>query len=386
MKKLFKLLLAIVVAGASVKALASDVSPSIPKMNGMVVSSSSGSVTTGLWTLPSAQGEAWSLNFEMSPGYAAFYAGVLYDNVYYATRCNAEYGSPIIYVDAYSMEDGKKLWTNYPKLTALPYDLTYNPYDGKIYGLFSNAANTGMVLATISYDKSGETVTPIKEMDGVWVAIAAAPSGQLYGIQSDVEGSGTSVKVKSSSLYKIDRLTGDAVLIGETGQLPLLTGSATIEARSGRMFWTVGPDASTSYLCEVDLTTGVATKVMDFDQRQQDVGLYVPAPLAEDDAPAAVTDVVAAFDGGSLSGSLQFKAPSTLFDGTPASGALTYTVLKNGREVATGGTSFGETVNADITVAERGYYQFTVSVANDKGSSPKVAVDRFVGFGVPQAP
>ena len=78
MKKLFKLLLAIVVAGASVKALASDVSPSIPKMNGMVVSSSSGSVTTGLWTLPSAQGEAWSLNFEMSPGYAAFYAGDVY--------------------------------------------------------------------------------------------------------------------------------------------------------------------------------------------------------------------------------------------------------------------------------------------------------------------
>lgn len=386
MRKLFLLLLTIFVAGASVKAMASDVSPGIPKMNGMVVSSSSGSVTPGLWTLPSADGEAWSMNFEMNPGYATFYSGVLYDDVYYATRCNAQYGSPIIYVDAYSMEDGKKLWTNYPKLTALPYDLAYNPYDGKIYGFFSNATNTGMVLATISYDKSGETVTPIKEMDGVWVAIAAAPSGQLYGIQSDVEGSGTSVKVNSSSLYKIDRLTGEATLIGGTGQLPLLTGSATIEARSGRMFWTVSPDASSSYLCEVNLNTGAATKVLDFDDCKQVVGLYAPAPPAEDDAPAEVTDAVAAFNGGSLSGKLQFKAPSTLYNGTPASGVLTYTVLLNGNEFAKGETSFGSTVSTDVTVAERGNYEFTISVANDKGPSPKVVVGRFIGFGVPLAP
>lgn len=385
MRKLFLLLLTIFVAGASVKATASDTPPSIPKMNGMVVGSSSGSVVTGLWSLPSAAGEAWSMNIAMDPGYATFYGGILCDNVYYATRCSAQYGT-IVYVDAYSMEDGRKLWTNYPKLTALPYDLTYNPYDGKIYGLFSNSSNTGMVLGTISYDKSGETVIPIKELDGTWVAIAAAPSGQLYGIQSDVEIMGTLVKVNSSSLYKIDRLTGETTLIGGTGQLPLLTGSATIDARSGRMFWTVAPNDKSSYLCEVDLTTGAATKVMDFDDCRQVVGLYVPTPPAEDDAPAEVTDVVASFDGGSLSGSLQFKAPSALYDGTPASGALTYTVLLNGNELTKGETSFGAAVSTDVTVAERGNYEFTISVANDKGPSPKVAVKRFIGFGVPLAP
>ena len=66
-----------------------------------------------------------------------------------------------------------------------------------------------MVLATISYDKAGETVTPIREMEGNWIAIAAAPSGQLYGISSDLDIQGTSVKVNSSSLHKIDRLTGE---------------------------------------------------------------------------------------------------------------------------------------------------------------------------------
>ena len=385
MKRLFKLLLTLCVLGASVKTMASDVSSAIPKMNGMVVSSTSGTVTPGLWALPSSPDEAWSMNFEMPPGYASFYGGVLYNNVYYATRVNAQYGI-VVYVDAYSMEDGTKLWTNYPDLTALPYDLTLNPYDGKIYGFFSNKKNTGMVLATITYGQSGETVTPIKEMEGVWVAIAADASGQLYGISSDVEIVGTSVKVNSSSLHKIDRLTGETTLIGETGQLPLITGSATIDARSGRMFWTVGPGDEQTFLCEVDLTTGVATRVLDFDQGQQVVGLYVPTPPAEDDAPAEVTDVVTTFDGGSLSGSLQFKAPRTLYDGTPASGPLTYTVLLNGIEQATGETSYGATVSTDVTVPERGNYEFMVSVANDKGSSPKVSVDRFIGFGTPMAP
>lgn len=49
MKRLFKLLLTLCVLGASVKTMASDVSSAIPKMNGMVVSSTSGTVTPGLW-------------------------------------------------------------------------------------------------------------------------------------------------------------------------------------------------------------------------------------------------------------------------------------------------------------------------------------------------
>lgn len=384
MKKLVTMLAALYAAGISIPSLAADTSTTVPQMKGMVISSQDETLT-GLWTLPVTAGGTWQMDIAMDPGYASFYNGVMYGDVYYATRCNAQYGT-IVYVDAYSMTDGAKLWTNYPKLTALPYDLTLNPYDDKIYGFFSNEKNTGMVLATITYDKAGETVTPIREMEGNWIAIAAAPSGQLYGISSDVDIQGTSVKVNSSSLHKIDRLTGETTLVGETGQLPLITGSATIDARSGRMFWTVGPDDSQSYLCEVDLNTGKATKLMDFTAGRQVVGLYVPTPPAEDDAPAAVTGAEASFDGGSLNGYVSFTAPSSLYDGTEASGEISYTILCNGSEAAKGTTSFGADTKAEITVAERGKYTFTIFVANDKGSSPKVTVDKFVGFGTPIAP
>lgn len=384
MTKFFTFVAALFAAGISIPSLAAETPPAIPQMKGMVVSSANSDLT-GLWTLPTSSDGEWTMDIAMDPGYATFYGGILSGDTYYATRCNAQYGT-IVYVDAYSMEDGKKLWTNYPKLTALPYDLAYNPYDDKIYGFFSNDKNTGMVFGSISYDQSGETVTPIKEMDGNWIAIAAAPSGEMYAISSDVLIVGISATVKSSSLHKIDRLTGETTLIGETGQLPLLTGSATIDPRSGRMFWTVGPGDNSTFLCEVDLNTGVATKVMDFAGREQVVGLYVPTPPAEDDAPAAVTDLAATFDGGSLAGTLSFNVPGTLYDGTPASGNLTYTILSNGVGIKTGETSFGASVTADVTVSGRGNYEFTVSVANDKGSSPKVTLKKFVGFGIPEAP
>ncbi|WP_295730529.1 choice-of-anchor J domain-containing protein [uncultured Muribaculum sp.] len=385
MKKLVTMFAALYVAGISIPSVAADTSPTVPQMKGLVVSSID-ETPTGLYTLPTVESGAWKMDIAIDPGYATFYSGVFHGDVYYTTRCNAQYGSPIIYVDAFSTIDGSRLWSNYPKLTALSYDLTVNPYDDKIYGFFSNEKNTGMVFGTITYEKSGETVTPIKEMEGNWIAIAAAPSGQLYAISSDVEVEGTMVKVNSSSLHKIDRVTGETSLIGETGQLPLVTGSATIDARTGRMFWTVGPDGVNTYLCEVDLATGKATRLMNFTSGRQVVGLYVPAPPAEDDAPAEVTDAKVLFEGGSLSGSIDFTAPTTLYDGTSASGQLTYTILCNGKEAASGSTSFGASVSAEVSVAERGNYNFVIFVSNDKGASPKANIDRFIGFGIPASP
>ena len=121
MKKLVTMLAAIYAAGISIPSLAADTSTTVPQMKGMVISSQDETLT-GLWTLPVTATGTWQMDIAMDPGYASFYNGVMYGDVYYATRCNAQYGT-IVYVDAYSMTDGTKLWTNYPKLTALPYEI-----------------------------------------------------------------------------------------------------------------------------------------------------------------------------------------------------------------------------------------------------------------------
>lgn len=358
----------------------------VPQMNGLVVSSSDNS-RTGLWALPTNAGGQWKSLIEIDPEYASFYNGIEKDNIYYTTRCNAQYGSPITYVDAYDIESGEHLWTNYPYASCLPYDLAHNPYNDIIYGFFYNKKKTGMAFGTIEYNTAGETFTHIKDMEGYWVAIAAAPTGELYAISADIETvSATEVIVHSSTLHKIDPATGETTAIGETGQKPLLIGSATIDKRSGRMFWSVGPDADTSFLCEVDLTTGQATKVMDFEGTRQVAGLYVVTPPAEDDAPAAVLNASVSFDGGSLSGSVNFTAPETFYGGTPAVGSVAYTIIANGAELAKGTTTYGATVKEKVQLPERGKYTFSIFLTNDDGQSPKVTVEKFVGYGTPASP
>lgn len=383
-----KILTSLAVLATALTLPTASASAEVPQMYGMVVSSDN-YTQPGLWSLPVESGGDWNMLFQLQTGTATVYSGVLNEseNIYYVTRCDAQYGTALVYLDAYSVETGTKLWTNYPNLTFLPYDLTYNPYDGRIYGLFSNSTNSGMVLATVTYGNQSSTLSPICNMEGNWVAIAADASGQLYGIASEISGmNGVMPIVESSTLYKIDRLTGETTPVGVTGQKPLMTGSATIDQRTGRMFWTVMPTTDSSYLCEVDLATGAATKVFDFDNTRQITGMYSLTPAAENDAPAEVTDASAAFEGGSLSGRISFTCPTTLFDGTPATGDLTYSIITDGVEIAAGNTSYGASENVDVTVADRGQHTFVITVSNENGPSPKVNVEKFVGFGVPAAP
>lgn len=365
-----------------------SVQAAVPQLNGMVVSSADGMAPTGLYELPTEPDGNWNMMFAVDASTTAIYSGVMLSDVYYVSRVNAQYGT-LVYLDAFDLTTQTKLWTNYlSSAEYLAYDLAYNPADGLVYGLFSNKANTGIRLCTVTYANQGTKFNVIKELDGYWVALASDADGQLYAIRTETSEvtPGAVPEVLSSSLYKLDRHTGEATLVGETGQKPLLSGSATIETRSGRMFWTVAPDVNTSYLCEVDLSTGQATKLYDFEGGRQIVGLYAPVPLAEDNAPAVVSDASVSFPGGALDGTVTFTAPTTLFDGTPAAGALTYTVTYDGETVASGATSFGATENVAVSVSERGSYTYMVRVANEAGMSPNVEVTGFAGPGTPAAP
>lgn len=49
---------------------------------------------------------------------------------------------------------------------------------------------------------------------------------------------------------------------------------------------------------------------------------------------------------------MKFKAPTTLFDGSAATGAITYSVLANGEAVGSGNTTFGAEVSVPVTLAQ----------------------------------
>ncbi len=101
-----------------------------------------------------------------------------------------------------------------------------------------------------------------------------------------------------------------------------------------------------------------------------------------------MTGASADFTGGSLSGTVSFTAPSTYFDGTPASGgAITARVTANGNPVASKNVTFGQRVTMDVTLPAAGLYNFDITVENAEGVSPKTTIaDVFVGNGTPAAP
>lgn len=390
MKKTFLALTA--AAAVCLGAMPVKAAEPIPQLYGLTVSfNEDAEIFPGLWALPKEAGGGWNMKFYMNPANCTFYSGVPYEDVYYATRCTTSYGTVLTYVVAFAMDSDPEAgwgdWVNTHDATYLPFDLTYNPYDHRIYGFFSNAKADGVVLATAEYEHNNNSkIHPIKNMDGSWVALAAAADGTLYGIAATADTSAGDPVVTGSTLYKVDRLTGDITRIGDTGQKPLLTGSATIDPRSGRMFWTVSPSASESYLCEVDLATGAATKLYDFSDSRHVVGLYADVPVAEAKAPAAITDATATSAGGSLEGTVSFTAPATCFDGSAATGTLTYRVFDNGRLLAEGTAATGAEVSAPVTFDANGAHNLVVYTLNAAGSSPKTHVAVFAGYGVPAAP
>lgn len=314
--------------------------------------------------------------------------GVEIDGIYYAVRYSSFLGFVFVTIEAYDIEDGSLIASSEGNIDNIYLGgMTKDPTSGIVYAIGYNAAGNGLQLSTVEVNEDATMVTtPIADLEGNWNSIACDAQGQLYAISYVGQSVNDSFEVLSSSLCKLDKNTGNVTVVGETGQLPQYLSSSTIDHKSGRMFWNVCTPDDAGYMCEVNLETGVATTLFQLQYNDEIMGMYVPAPAAEDGAPAAVTGLTVNFVDGSLTGNISFTAPETLFDGTVASGELTYKVLANGELVAEGNTSYGAEVSENITLSAPAKYKFVVSVANEVGEGPKSKVSCFVGNGVPAAP
>lgn len=104
----------------------------------------------------------------------------------------------------------------------------------------------------------------------------------------------TGEAISGSALCKIDKTTAAVTRIGDTGKVPTYLSSATIDTKTGRMFWNVRSGRN-RILCEVNLTTGAATDLCTLEANDEIMGMYVPQPAAANGAPAIATDLAAEF-------------------------------------------------------------------------------------------
>lgn len=366
------------------KSVAAAAAGRLPVMAGSVTTAESwpyDNPPIGMYSLPGAPGESFKL---LGEGPDATGGGVAIDGKYYCVNYYTLGGYAIANVYCYDMETWQQLSKGDGQTGLIATDVALDPTTGTVYGFFYNDDMTGYEFGTVNYESYIRTM--ICPLTRTMVAIAIDADGTIYGIDREMERDNDGIpRTKSASLYKVDRETGDLTLIGKTGQYPYYVSPATIDPATGRMFWAVSTSDG-SYLCEVDKTTGAAKQIMQFPDNEEVSGLYVEAPAAVAGAPAAVENLEAVFPEGRLNGRVSFRAPVTTFSGDPMSGALTYTVTVNGAEAATGSTTAGATVNAEVTVEAAGRYDVAAYVTNSTGDGPKNKMKVFIGHGVPSMP
>lgn len=342
-----------------------------------------GELDYGLYNLPtSASG---SLEF-VSPCEGTF-GGVLVDGVYYSSYYLSFWGMALVYVYGTDIETGELVLQYQPSgssagLEYVAMSQSLNPVDGKVYSYGLTPDGYSYMFSTTEYGDNSVEVTPVCYTDQSVGAIAFDPKGTLYAIVYDVDENSEQT-VSNTRLCTVDLTTGEMTEVGPTGMDSEYSCDATIDPKSGRMMWTCYPADDSANLCEVDLTTGAATVVYQFPNGEGVIGLVSPVPAAEDGAPAQVEDFAVDFADGSLEGTVSFTAPTTTYTGDPLTGALTYHVLINGTEVATGSTTAGAAVSAAVTAPESAESKVEAYVSNAVGDGPKAKTTLYIGQDLP---
>lgn len=317
----------------------------------------------------------------------ALYGGVRVGNMYYTTNYDEYYGSIYVTVYGWDLETGNRTgYANGETNCAAPAGVVYDPTTEMCYGITFNDDATALQLTRLQYTNSSVTATPVAALPGTWNSLVVDAQGQLFGIRTETAVVDGKLVATGSTLNKIDKETAAITPVGPTGKAPQYMSSATIDLKTGRMFWNVMEEGKGSVLCEVDLATGTATDLFAYTKNDEVMGMYVPAPEAEDGAPAAPENLTVSFPEGSMSGTVSFDIPSLCYDGSAAQGDVTYTVTAKGATVASGTAAVGSHVDAPVTVSEIGDCEFIVFTANSVGDSPKVKSTVFVGHGVPRNP
>ncbi|MBD5250484.1 MAG: hypothetical protein HDS56_04845 [Barnesiella sp.] len=354
---------------------------------GGVIWSDDESMGYGLYKIPTADNQSFDL---IVSGANGEYGGVLLDDTYYTCEVTDFLGiyTFINYV-GYDITTGEEVYNQ--SYTYQTYSMTYDETTSKVYGLATVEGSYALVKITfdeseVQFEEVGQIGKPANlTSDNYYMVftIACSPTGELYAIAADIDNN---ENVVGSYLYQVDKTTAAFTLIGSTGQLPYYYSDGTFDTVTGKFYWTLSPNDDTGWLCEVNTTTGAATRVYQFPNCEEVCGVVSPRPSASANAPSAVENVKIEFTDNALTGTVSFTAPSTLYDGSAASGEVTYTVLANNENVATGTTEFGAATSAEVTL-ESGLYTFEVYVSNAAGDGPKTKIKNiYVGNDTPAAP
>lgn len=318
---------------------------------------------------------------------SSYYGGALNGNLFYA--CHD--GRFVDYWDTDSDPHGHKIQA---------YDIeTWQPSGSEIYLEDYRASDLAIDPATglgYAYCDYGSMMYRLYEIDlaagteknlmggtsmfsGVGKALAFDSEGRLWGV------------TKEGKLGVIDRSTGlndERFDLGISGADNQHGWTASFDPDSGYLIFICNLASGSSHVStvyQVDINTGAKTALAEFPGKCI-TSMFITSVPVEDKAPGEPTDLTAAFEGGSLSGTVSFKMPAALHDGSAASGTATWTVSEGDTQLGTGTAAYGADVNADVTLGAGGKKTITVKASNETGAGKAARLSLWAGPDYPKSP
>ena len=251
-------------------------------------------------------------------------------------------------------------------------DGDYDASTGNLYAIMYSDNLQSQVFGTVDYATNSRKI--ICNLDSNFLAFAVSPLGQCYAIRAD------------GMLVQIDKTNGKQTNVGSTGIQPMYLQSAAFDPKTGKMYWAACVSAGDNALYEVNTSTGAVTLVKTFKNKEEFVGLYIPAPLADEDAPAAPSNLTATYAQDHLDGYVRFRMPKKSYSGDALEGELGYKIFFNDVLMAEGTATAGSMVTDSVTVETAGMYVIRVCAVNEAGEGVKPKLEKYIGADAPTAP
>lgn len=171
------------------------------------------------------------------------------------------------------------------------------------------------------------------------------------------------------------------VSIGDTGVAPITSGSLARHPQTGELYWAVN-----GALYKLNMSTGQATQIVAWPDKQELVSLEFVEEVNRN-APHPAENLQAVFENGSLSGEITFTAPASNLNGQQGA-SLTYTVTDTsaGTVMTTGSCTYGQQVQAPVTVTADGPYNFEVTMFADDIAGEPASLSVYIGKDAPARP
>ena len=269
-------------------------------------------------------------------------------------------------------------WADPEDFGARVLDMTYDYTTHKMYATTFSAGSARLVEVDLATGAFKE----ICQLESSCGPLAVNSRGEFYTLTS------------AGVLNKIDPASGklEEVIDPQLGGV-LSNQSLEFDRTDGDLLYWVATTSTMSdknaQLIRFDLSTPATPMVKPFGKVGEKAllqALFIPFAQGGNEAPAAVSDLVAEADVNSaLVATVQWKNPAKTFSGKPLSALSSVKLYRNGVEIHSFADATPDQLLTyeDKEVPQAGEYLYTVSALNEAGEGERTSISLWVGLDAP---